>query len=384
MHKSPFGKDKKPKQKNKFFKFDMPMVAEDRELNLLGVAFENPRQGTRGEFTPQGRKDVQVDANKGILNTLGSMVGWSSGQAQAGASNPSTAAPQTPPPSNAKFSYTTPCKWPTELVDNIYPNKPTPAIGVEACVKKVKGTGFEAVVKTVIAAGLGIEESELDTIQIPVLQRYSMESPRGKINALLHDREYRSRLINLFEQQDESKKRVLWVATNLITCGGVSYDVIKKAETEASGGIQDPTKTVPVKIGGKWHSVNDKTLKGTYSEDIVLFMSYRRVRYVCVKPENPGRFQWLFSGNGNGQKHPEVDAKAIDFDRPGGIKDVFWIEDDDAEGDVPAFFSPEHANEDSAVFEDGDAIAGAEDSEEEEEEGQYPDGFFSQSEPEQE
>lgn len=400
MHTPKFGKDKKPKTKNEWFQFTTPMVAEDRDLNLLGVAFEDPRKGTSGEFTPQGKETAVPRANSMLtapLTALGNMVGWNSGQAQAGASNPTSTPPRTPsPPVSGLDHYMTPCKWPRYLLSEtpIYPNAPTPASGVEAIVKKVKGTGFEASIKSVLAAALHIDEEQLDKVVIPVLKRYQMEAPRGKIRALLNNEEYRSRLVNLFEQQSSDKKRILWIATSLVTCEGVERERIKNDSKGVSGGIQDPTKHIPGKVAANWDKSKDRSLKGSYSESIVLFMAYRRIKYEHIGPDHNTSGSWLSfgrgghghgngNGNGNKQKDVDLDKKAITFTKPDGSVDRFWIEEEEAEGDVPAFFSPESAKEEPSVFEYGDTIAGAQEEQEEEESGGYPDGFFSESDGEQ-
>lgn len=358
MNNSTFGKDKKPKAKNEWFQFTTPMVAQDRDVNLLGVAFENPRKGTTGEYTPQGPRDYTE------------------------ASGSATTPPRTPsPPELESDLYMTPCKWPKDLVSGIkiYPNAPTPVSGVEAIVKKVQDTGLEASIKSALAAALHIDQEQLDTVIIPVLKRYQMESPRGKIRALLNNPDYRSRLIDLLGHQ-KGKIRKLWIATSVVTCEGVERERVNNDSTGFSGGIQDPTKHVPGKVAANWDRSKNLSSKGKYSESIVLFMAYRRVKYEHVVPDRGG---WGLWKSGNVTKDAALEKKAYDFPRGDGSKDRFWIDDEDAEGDYPAFFSPESAEEDPGVFRHGDTVAGADEGEEADEGSGYPDGFFSDSDEEQ-
>ncbi|KAF2107281.1 hypothetical protein BDV96DRAFT_589455 [Lophiotrema nucula] len=384
-------KEKKVKQtpENEFFVFKKPMVAEGREQTLLGVAFENPRDGTLGRYTPQGPKDEGVVASslsalgKGLATWTGGIIATRDEPAQATAG-----AAQQPQQQDRQF-YASACKFPRDLVDGIYPNEPTIAVGVEACLKNVKEGSIQTKILDVIAMGLKIRTDELDTTIVPVVRRYSIEDPWGKIDGLLVNPDYRARVIQLFGFQKPGKKNILYVATNLVACGGLSYDRIKEAEQELHGDGKDPSGTVPAKIGGKVHRIKNSTLKGTYKSDVVIMMSYRRIRYEHVLPTTTGG--WLLS-IWKGHRQNSIDEQARAFDREDGSKDVFWIDDHEAKkGDVPAWIGDESPavsvmeqslwEEPKAILEDvsfpdeGDATAGAEESAVE----RLPEGFFDTS-----
>lgn len=397
-----FTRDKRPK--NEFFIFKKPMAAKGREITLLGCAFENPQAGTQEAYTPQGpqtaiasvpqQQTKQADDSKGDKGTT---TEPDSGQetTQASASN------QIPPPqlqpTTAKLSYNTPGKWPKDLFRELssaglYPNEPTVATGVEAITETIKDSETRNVILSAISFALRIKKSDVDTVVIPVFRRHSMEDRRGKIDALLHNKEYREKLIDLFDRQKNHK--ILFIATDLIACGGLSYNRIKEVEQALEGDVKDPTNTVPIKIGGQIHRVKHSTLKGTYETDVVLCMSYRRVKYEWFPDDNRGYLGKLFYKD---PKQNQYDKFAIVFDGKKGENEgvkgqhVFWVEPFETEGQAPAWMGATNSSDESldvtetanqvrglAIFDDArnnDVSSGAEQSEED----YYPADFFNKS-----
>ncbi|TAQ89957.1 hypothetical protein B7494_g1692 [Chlorociboria aeruginascens] len=151
-----------------------------------------------------------------------------------------------------------------------------------------------------------------------------MENPESKIQNLLENVEYRKRVVNLFEQQKDSKKpKILYVATTLIACGQLSFNRVKEDDQRLEEMISDPTKTVPAKIGAKTYRVKHNTLQGTYQSDVVLCMGYHSLKYEREKTDAPSFLAHLVPFRGN-QKllHSNL---AHRFTRPDGDNDVFWI-----------------------------------------------------------
>jgi hypothetical protein len=223
-----------------------------------------------------------------------------------------------------------------------------------------------------------------------------MEDPWGKIDDLLHNDEYRARLISLFSFQSGQKIKVLSIATSIIACGGLEYDRLKESEQSIEGDAKDPTGTAgPFKVGGKVYRVKHSTLKGKYKSNIVFMMSYRRIRYERRLPNAPTA-GWFWQ-KAYGQRQKSIDEQARSFQAAGqagidGEKDVFWIDTHETQkGDVPAWIGDESVSsfamvetgrrlseEPTALFENAslvDTTAGAE--EEESGREQLPDGFFS-------
>jgi hypothetical protein len=328
-----FPKDRPPKKK--FFIMEMPMPAEGRELNLLGVAFEDPRVATLGRYTPQGPEEekskelttsayiASVGAN--LLDSLSRSIHQPSSEmdTQAGA--------QEVPALQGIIDYMTPCAWPKDLAKEnkikLYSN-PLRAVGVEAILENVKEGDVVASIKNAMSFGLNIKKEDLDTLIVPIFRRWSMEDPWTKIYQLLHNVEYRKRVIDLFNKSHKEKK-ILYVATSLIACGGVSHDRVKADEQELSSSLKDGTDTVPVRIQGEIRHIKRDTLKGTYDTDIVLCLSYRRIRYVVEQEEHVGSRWWGTRG-----RKQKLETRAIRFEREDGARDVFYIDDYEAEGDA--------------------------------------------------
>jgi hypothetical protein len=393
------------------------MPAEGREDTLLGVAFENPYIGTLGKHAPQGieETDVEVPADASgaqatnaedsivvvpgafpradASQSIGALEASTPSHAntQSSASQSLIAAQQT---DEEEIGYWSPCPWPKDLVKKIYPNKPIEATGVEAVLEKVHDHSIRVSILDAIKAGLHIRSDDLDTTTIPIFRRWTMEDPWSKVNGLLHKPEYRSRLIALFEEQLHEKK-LLYIATNIIACGKLGIDKIKKDEQELEAdALKDPTNTVPVKVGGKLHHIKRTTLKGTYESDVVLCMSYCPIRYMRVTKEqkdgaSPGG--WLGGFFRSKDEKPKFrGAKAIRFNRADGGEDVFYFKDQEVEGNAPAWMSVDAetldveeagASESVAIFEDArlvDTTAGAEQSESEID---LPSDFFSPPDP---
>lgn len=314
-----------------YFIFKSPMPAKGREENLLGVAFEDPRIGTLGSFTPQGPQETQAAGEDQPSNNNST-------------SRDNLAPTQLLPPPQASLetptkleviNYRTACRWPKFLADKVYPNKATEAIGVEQILKNVTGGNVAATILETIAITLKLKRDDLDKSVIPILRRWSMEDPKGKINDLLHNDDYRSRVIDLFEQQtNPTKPKILYVATGLIACGGLSLVHVKGLDSEFKIKGGDPTDTIDLKLEARAYKIKKSTLKGTYKSDVVMCMSYRRVRYERVGTDPPGIWQSIFA-----KKQQPHDKLAIKFARDDGAKDVFWIDKYDAEGQIAAWMS---------------------------------------------
>ncbi|KAF2809079.1 uncharacterized protein BDZ99DRAFT_44992 [Mytilinidion resinicola] len=295
-----------------FFVFKKPMVAEGRELNYLGVAFESPQKGSSGRFTPKGP-----------------------GQAQP---------PAVIPTNNAQGrKYGSPCPWPKDLLttpgNTLYPNEATEAIGVEKILQNVIGNDTKTTLLDTIAFALNVHKDDLDTTVIPIMRRWTMEDPENAIEDLLPNIEYRLRLIDLLDHLPElarGKPKILYIATNLIACSGLSLARVEELDVQLKVEGGDPTDTVNLKLGTSVYKVKNSTLKGKYQSDVVMCMSYRKVAYMRLK-EGDSPYSspwWQFWAK-------RYDAKVLDlahrYEDEDGTKHYFWIDHHDAEGQVPAF-----------------------------------------------
>ena len=290
-------KGRQPPEKE-FYIFKKPMIAKDRAENFLGVAFEDPRLGSQGKYTPQGPGKTQV----GDGGHAGTLTYWAA------------------------------CDWPRNLVDDIYPRDPTTATGVEVILENIKEGHIHTKIMEAITFALGVGKKSVDKAVIPVFKRYSMDDAYRKICDLLDNETYRERIIKLFEKQ-EKKKKVLYIATNLMVCGALSHEQVKQEEQELQTKAKDPTEHAPVEFDGQMHHIKRSTLKGTYQSDVLLAMSYRRILYERVKKDNTGLLSRILGT----QQRIMLSGKAVRFERTDGDVDAFWIDDFEFEGEAASW-----------------------------------------------
>jgi hypothetical protein len=248
----------------------------------------------------------------------------------AGASRDSHTVPQSSGQSKAapieeKETYVSPCDWPRNLgVDKIYPKNPVIAGGVEVIREKIRDTDLQSTILEAISAKLKLSHQTMATTNIPILRRYNMLSPRGKILQLLGKPKYRERIISLFEHQKHmGRKQTLYVATRLIACGQLSLGWIEKNELTAEAALKDPSDTVPVKVQGKEYRMKHSTFRGNYESDVILCLGYHGVRYERVLKTD--------------LHHRKFDTLAQPLMRDDEFADVFWIDDLPTEGDTVPF-----------------------------------------------
>ncbi|KAF1911406.1 hypothetical protein BDU57DRAFT_524521 [Ampelomyces quisqualis] len=331
---SPFS-DKAPKV---FFLFDEPMTAKGREENMLGVAFENPKKGTRARYTPQGPRLPRNShgapetsaAKPGILQGVISYFSKSTDATEATSPRQSSPEQATGEP----LTYNTSCTWPKDLgVDDIYPRDgPTIAVGIDEIQENIKDAQIAARIVKAVSFGLKVSEQKLASVHIPVLRRHTMEDPVGKIEKLLDKPEYRHRLIKLLEKQHSPGKKRLYIATAIIACAGVSLHSLKTAKQEVKASAKDPTETVPMSLEAGLHHLKEQAQRGEYKSEIVLCMSYHSIRYEYEPAEPAG-----YSGHWRAKKN-QHDPEAIRYPWDDGFA-IFRIDNDETEGEVPAFFS---------------------------------------------
>ncbi|KAL6709180.1 hypothetical protein ACN47E_001996 [Coniothyrium glycines] len=355
--------------KKKFFLFAQPMLAKGREDTLLGVAFESPAEGTLASFTPQGLDQVEESnpsAFESIVKTLQNLNPLA--QTEVEHTPPATPNNGTEPEtSHENLLYRSACAWPRDLVKKVYPPAPTSAVGVEFIKNRVNDDAATTRILHVISLRLGFKRQQLDDLIIPVLRRHSMPDPWGTIYELLAEKEYRDRFIDLCNrQQTRSSRKALYVATGIIACEGVTKERLNQDEKELSGNVGDPSNTVPVNIGGKMRRLKGDTVKGEYSQAILLAMSYRKVEYECIMPTSKPWYSYSRWKNGS-ENHVKKSSHEPDagYKRDGddGRVDAFWIPKFDQEGDTANFLGPDDATEEAGILQDvefSDTEGGAE------------------------
>lgn len=372
------------------------MSSQGREETLLGVAFESPYKGTQGEYTPQGPKGEKSFANlekhdkaETAAPSLSKSIPPLTWQTQTENSKQDSAAGQAnqnnevreviePNEDDENPTYGSPCPWPKDLVEKIYPNCPTEANGLKASSRNLTEPEFLARVKDAISIGLKIKNNQVDEVTIPLMRRYDMESPEARIDDLLHDDRYRKRLINIFGRQNKrSEPKVLFIATHVVTCCSLSKVSLKKEEEEMKASGTDPSNTVPITINGTLHHIKSSTLQGTYKSNVILAMGYLQITY-HLENETEEKATGLLSTRllSRAPKLPKKNAHRFPRNDKSGICDVFWIADEDANGNVPAFFGDQSPVKEKGMFEDTTLVIGDEAAVEESPHDRFPPGFF--------
>jgi hypothetical protein len=92
---------------------------------------------------------------------------------------------------------------------------------------KVAGTDTSVGAMKIIAAALKLEVKHLDEVFVPFANRWDMYNEDARIKGLLDNKAYRRRIVSLLmktENKDDTKPRVVYIATNFITCSGMSIN----------------------------------------------------------------------------------------------------------------------------------------------------------------
>lgn len=356
-----------------FFLFPKPMPATNRELTLLGVAFEDPRQGTLGRHAPQGKVDHQTVSAPTLNEAEDTFAG-------APLDNEPALLQEQVKKEKQKSTPYWVGPWPKDIQQDIYPSEALTATGVKAVLNNIKDASARSKVLDAICLGLKASKEMLETTKIPQFRRWSMEDPYQKVVTLLNDKRYRESLINLFELQPKSTDlKVLFIATNIVACGpGVSHSIDRQTEQEASAEGKDPTGHVPISGGAKLHHLNKSAIKGEYKDDIILCMSYRKIRYECNKPYLPNLLQRILPGFAKTQRqqvYDDLPKIPLLRDDGSGIEDIFFFDDFETQGTHAPFMSSEERPEiipSTSMFGANVSFGSVNDGRK----SAYPEGFF--------
>ena len=214
-----------------------------------------------------------------------------------------------------------------------------------------------------------------------------MERPVTKIRLLLQDAGYKAEMFKLFQLLGKGDKKKLWVATQIIVCGSMSKEVLKKSAVDAGAGVKDLSETVPIKVDGELKWVKSSTLKGTYTDEMIVGMIYRTIKYTELQEEGTkgyGRFKhktvpkWdvvvepnksgfhISKSYARGEAAPMLSGgnstEDVKDEMAGPFDDIVYIldsgdsdsDDDNDEEDSDDEDDKENDNEDSSEVDEGD------------------------------
>jgi hypothetical protein len=333
-----------------------PVANGWRSDYALGVAFTDPVQGFTGEWGPRGplkddtatenakAQDTNAQSDSSTPNTITSMFASLSNflqggkvNQQAGDSDKSATADTPTKPQPTADTLAT--KWPKTILPDIYTkDNIVQATDVDTILSKHVGGGIAAYLQDVLRTKFSYFYEKEDATHIGLLKRITMDQPVEKIEALLKDPLYKDTMIRLVKLGQTEK---LFVATQIVVCGSLTKEELKKSSINIEAGAKDPTGTTAIKVDGEFKHVKNSTLKGAYVSEVIIGMVYRPITYLEL--DKNGHWMELNQKLRNllkGERIPDVD-----FD-VGSYKAGFYIGRSEQDGNMVLFLGDDETMDD--------------------------------------